>query len=162
MLPPPFPPWFPPSSSPSPPASSTGKTFKELKKWRESEVKHGTCLHDREYERGMGAFEICSVMGRHPGCVCLMSLYNSTPALAPFLPLAPFHAVSGRVAMLAVVGVLLQEVFAPFYNPETGSSDPGPAIFHFQVHALCLIVSRSLVVFSAVFCRLNIHTYMCI
>ncbi|EWM23233.1 light harvesting complex protein, partial [Nannochloropsis gaditana] len=57
---------------------STGKTFKELKKWRESEVKHG------------------------------------------------------RVAMLAVVGVLLQEVFAPFYNPETGSSDPGPAIFHFQ------------------------------
>lgn len=57
---------------------STGKTFKELKKWRESEVKHG------------------------------------------------------RVAMLAVVGVLLQEVFAPFYNPETGSTDPGPAIFHFQ------------------------------
>lgn len=64
--------------------------------------------------------------------------------------------------MLAVVGVLLQEVFAPFYNPETGSSDPGPAIFHFQVRARCLSVSRSLVVFSAVFCWLNIHTYMCI
>jgi hypothetical protein len=71
-----------PSLPPSlPPPPSTGKTFKELKKWRESEVKHG------------------------------------------------------RVAMLAVVGVLLQEVFAPFYNPETGSTDPGPAIFHFQVRS---------------------------
>jgi hypothetical protein len=30
------------------------------------------------------------------------------------------------------VGVLVQERFSPFYNPETGSSDPGPAIFHFQ------------------------------
>lgn len=152
MLLPHFPPWFPPFSSSSPPASSTGKTFKELKKWRESEVKHGTCLYDREYERGMGAFEICSVMGRHPGCVCIMSLYFSTPPLHPPSLLPPLYAVSGRVAMLAVVGVLLQEVFAPFYNPETGSSDPGPAIFHFQVPARCLSVSRSLVVFSAVFC----------
>ncbi len=57
---------------------SKGKSIKELKKWRESELKHG------------------------------------------------------RVAMLAAVGVLVQERFSPFYNPESGSTDPGPALFHFQ------------------------------
>lgn len=57
---------------------SEGKSVKELKKWRESELKHG------------------------------------------------------RVAMLATVGVIVQEVFSPFYSPETGSADPGPAAFHFQ------------------------------
>lgn len=30
------------------------------------------------------------------------------------------------------MGVLLQEKFSPFYNPESGSADPGPAIYHFQ------------------------------
>lgn len=57
---------------------SKGKSVKELKKWRESELKHG------------------------------------------------------RIAMLASVGVLVQESFSPFYNPESGSTDPGPAIYHFQ------------------------------
>jgi light-harvesting complex I chlorophyll a/b binding protein 1 len=57
---------------------SEGKSVKELKKWRESELKHG------------------------------------------------------RIAMLATVGVIVQEVFSPFYAPEFGSADPGPAAFHFQ------------------------------
>lgn len=35
--------------------------------------------------------------------------------------------------MLATVGMLVQEVFSPFYSPETGSADPGPAAFHFQL-----------------------------
>lgn len=34
--------------------------------------------------------------------------------------------------MLAALGVLVQERFSPFYTPETGSMDPGPAAFHFQ------------------------------
>jgi light-harvesting complex I chlorophyll a/b binding protein 1 len=57
---------------------SKGKSVAEIKKWRESEVKHG------------------------------------------------------RVAMLATLGVFIQEKFSPFYNPESGNTDPGPALGHFQ------------------------------
>jgi light-harvesting complex I chlorophyll a/b binding protein 1 len=35
----------------------------------------------------------------------------------------------GRIAMLGFVGVIVQEVFHPFFF---GNQDPGPAIYHFQ------------------------------
>ena len=41
-------------------------------------------------------------------------------------------ALSVRPSPPTQVGVLVQEAFSPFYNPENGPTDPGAAYLHFQ------------------------------